>query len=413
MISMYFRNVARYIMAVVFIFSGFVKAIDPLGSAYKFSDYFEAFGMTFLAPITLLLAILLSNAELLIGLCLFFRIRMKITSWALTIFMLFFTILTLLIALTDPVSDCGCFGDALILTNWQTFFKNLFFLVPTVVIFHQRNNFEAVFKIGIEWAFVGVLAVFGVLLSVYNLRNLPLLDFRPYRIGSNITEGMQVPEGKPVDEYMAVVVYEKEGIQKEFTLDAPEKPWNDSSWTWVETRNVLVKEGYKPPIHDFSLTSRDGDDITASVLGDPGYTWLIVACDLDKTDKEGLKEVNEFILKALGNGYRAYGMTASLSGIIDQTEKELDLDFEFYTTDDITLKTIVRANPGLILLKDGTVIGKWHFRNIPGDDFFSTQGMAYGFDLLLKKRNHALVAALIAMLCLAGLITFIFSLRKK
>ena len=173
------RNFSRIIIAPVFIFSGFVKAIDPLGSAYKFSDYFEAFGLDFLSPMALVLAVMLSTTELIIGLSIIMGVLMRVTSWALLIFMSFFTLLTLLIAITNPVSDCGCFGDAIILTNWQTFWKNIVFMVPTLILFYGRKRFRPIGSIGAEWGIVTLFIVTGISLSLYTYRNLPVFDFRP------------------------------------------------------------------------------------------------------------------------------------------------------------------------------------------------------------------------------------------
>ena len=408
MIMMITRNIARYIISIVFIFSGFVKAIDPLGSTYKFSDYFEAFGIDFLIPLSLPFAIILSSTELLIGLCLFFKIRMKLAAWALTVFMVFFTILTLIIAITNPVTDCGCFGDAIILTNWQTFFKNLFFLIPTAIVFFERNRFRECCTVLTEW--IITIASFGVILilSFYCLANLPLIDFRPYKIGANIQEGMEIPEGMPVDEYQTVLVYEKDGIQKDFTLDSPEEPWSDSTWTWVETKNILVSRGYEPPIHDFSLTSTDGEEITDQVLTDQGYSFLIVAYDVKKSNKNALSQLAKLMEMALDNNYKVYGMTASVAEVVETETKPLDLPFEFYTTDDITLKTIIRSNPGLVLIKEGTIIAKWHYRNIPDDSFFSGQGLARSIEQIVQAKNRSTSLTVVLFIGFIALLIFFF-----
>jgi uncharacterized membrane protein YphA (DoxX/SURF4 family) len=393
------RSVSSYLLGSLFIFSGFVKAIDPLGSTYKFTDYFEAFGWNAISPLAFVLSILLSSSELLIGLCLFFKLRMKITAWALLLFMTFFTILTFYIAIKNPVTDCGCFGDALILSNWQTFYKNLILFVPAALVFWQRRSFRQGFKTWIEWGLVLIFVFIGIFLSVYSYRNLPFIDFRPYKIGTNISSSMVVPEGMQRDIYETILVYQKAGEKKEFTLS--NAPYSDTTWKWAETRNKLIKKGYTPPIHDFSITSVEGDEITNSVLGDPGYSFLIVSYKLEKANRKGLEEINRFALKASAHGYSVYGMTASTSQTIITTKEWLKPPFTFYTTDEITLKTMIRSNPGLILLKEGNVIDMWSFRNIPGDDFFKTNGISYS----LSKISHAnsgrlsLIVALIVGLC--------------
>ncbi len=390
------RNIARLLMASVFIFAGFVKLIDPLGLTYKFSDYFEAFHIGFLEPMALILSIILSAVELLIGLNLLLKVRMRETSWALLIFMIFFTLLTFIIALTNPVTDCGCFGDALILTNWQTFLKNLIFLIPTLIVFSQRNHFIEVFSPLAQWSVTTLLFLINIIISVYFLKNLPLIDFRPYKIGTHIPSAMEIPEGMPIDEYETVLAYEKEGVIREFTLDSPEQPWNDSSWTWVETKNELVKEGFKPPIHDFSITSYDGSDITDQLLYDDGYSFLLVAYDLEKSSRTALTEFKRFSEKAVDYGYAVYGMTSSTDDVIRKVAEPFKFNFEFYTADDITLKTMIRSNPGILLLKDGVILNKWPATRLPGEELLKDGGLIKSMAELQEAKANA--NALIALL---------------
>jgi len=404
------RNIARFIIGSVFIFSGFVKAIDPWGSAYKFSDYFEAFRMEFLTSLSLVFAILLSTAELLIGLNLFLKLRMRETAWALLLFMCYFTILTLVLAIINPISDCGCFGDAIILTNWQTFFKNLIFLVPTIIIFQQRKVFITGRLSPIaEWSVSGSLTVLILLLSVYCLRNLPLIDFRPYKIGANIPELMKIPEGMPADEYETILVYEKNGVPKEFTLDSPGKPWSDTTWKWIETKNILIKKGFVPPIHDFSLMSPEGDDITDFLLSDTAYSFLIVSSNVKKINRKGLKLVNEFASHALKEGYKVYGMTSSTSKVIDQVTEDVRLAFTFYITDEITLKTMIRSNPGLMLIKEGVVLGKWHFRNVPSlQELDMYGGLSYSLLAARKERSDGIAIIVVLLIGFLGVVLYYF-----
>jgi hypothetical protein len=337
---------------------------------------------------------------------------MKVTAWALLIFMGFFTVLTFILALTNPVTDCGCFGDAIILTNWETFFKNLIFMVPTIIVFHQREKFEGLFKPRVGWTLVGLLALLPILLSVHCLRNLPLIDFRPYHVGANIPEGMEIPEGMPTDEYQTVLIYEKDGQTQEFTLDSPESPWNDSTWTWVETKNILVKEGYHPPIHDFTLVSPSGIDITNQVLYDEGYSFLLVAYDLEKSGKEALQRMDAFAQQAVINGFSVYGMTATIPETVQKIRNAYHLTTDFYTTDEITLKTMVRSNPGLILLKEGTILAKWHHRNIPDTSFFEQQALANSITALQASRSDFLSISVVLFFGLMGVIVNFFKLER-
>ena len=406
------RNLARLLISPVFIFAGFVKLIDPLGLTYKFSDYFVAFHLDFLNPIALVLAIALSATELLIGTNLLLRIRMKETSWALMIFMVFFTILTFIIAITNPVSDCGCFGDALILTNWQTFFKNLIFLIPTLIVFYERDKYNQIFSPLVQWSVTVLIFLINILLSVYYLRNLPPLDFRPYKIGTHILSSMEIPEGMPMDEYETVLVYEKEGIAKEFTLDSPEQPWNDSTWEWIETKNVLVKEGYKPPIHDFSLTTLEGVDITDQMLYDPGYSFLVIAYDLEKSSHRELTKIKSFSEKASEIGFSLYGMTSSTDDIIHEIIDPFNYNFDFYTSDEITLKTIIRSNPGLVLIKNGVIIGKWPGRSLPDLEKLEKSGISASLSALQKANSDGIALIVVLIYTILGILTTSFRLYR-
>ena len=245
------RNFSRVFIGLVFIFSGFVKVIDPIGVAYKFNDYFAAMHLEFLSGGALTFAVLMSVAELLIGIALTFNLLPKLASWAVLIFMVIFTPLTLWLAIANPVSDCGCFGDALILTNWQTFFKNVIIDIFVVIIFIERKRFKPAYSPFFQWSLGIVFAIASFFLAFYCLRNLPIIDFRPYHIGANIQEGMTIPENEKenVDIIESSFIYEKNGNKKSFELnDLP-----DDSWTFIEAKHKVIKEGYKPPIHDFTI----------------------------------------------------------------------------------------------------------------------------------------------------------------
>ncbi len=358
-----FRNFSRIIIAPVFIFSGFVKAVDPLGFTYKLADYFEAFGMDFLTPLALVLAVAVCTIELVIGLNLLMGVLMRVTSMALLIFMSFFTILTFIVALTDPVTDCGCFGDALIITNWQTFWKNIVFMLPTLVVFYGRKRFSPITSMAGELGITILFILTGVLLSVYTYRNLPVIDFRPYKIGTHIPSSMIIPEGAPLDEYETVFIYAKDGEEKEFAVDAI--PYTDTNWKYIDRKTTLIKKGYEPPIHDFTIATHSGQEITDSVLSNTAYTLLVVDYDLEKANLDGMEAVNELVAETNKIGVLTYGLSASTKETADKVLKDIPLNFNFHTTDEITLKTIVRSNPGLVLLKDGVVVDKWHYNNLP------------------------------------------------
>lgn len=352
------RSAGRIVLGLVFIFSGTVKAIDPLGSTYKFHDYFQAFGIGFLKELSLPLAILLCSAEFISGFSVLTGLRLKTGIWGVLILMAIFTPLTFILALTNPVSDCGCFGDAIHLTNWQTFGKNIVLIALAIILYTGRKQVRQYFSNTIEWIVIAISAALFILFSLANLRYLPVIDFLPYKTGVKIADKMVVPEGVPVDEYQTTFIYAKDGIKKEFSLD--NYPAKDTSWKFVSQKSVLIKKGYQPPIHDFSINSMNGEDFTQKVLSYPGYSVLMISKKLAEAGSKNL--ANGFSLGdyCMSNGINFYILTASGTGDV----KSYNNGLQFCSMDETTLKTIVRANPGYILLKNGTIIGKWSWANV-------------------------------------------------
>lgn len=335
--------IIRLIIGSVFIFSSFVKGVDPMGSAIKFHDYFSAFRWDFLQGLTLPFAFALSTLEFMVGISLFFNLRIRLGSWGAFLFMLIFTPLTLVLALTNPVSDCGCFGDALVLSNWETFFKNIILFALVIYLFVIRKKLHAIQPALTEWMILGAFLLFILGISEYSLRHLPLIDFRPYHIGASIPDGMKIPEDAPRDEYKTVLIYEKDDIQKEFTTE--NFPWKDSSWTFVYQHSTLLKEGYKPPIHDFDLINSDGQNFTDEVLGFQGYTFLLIIPYISDAPDAALEKAGELALTCNDQSIRFFACTSSPRDDIENVKNNWGFNFSFFNTDETTLKTIVRSNP--------------------------------------------------------------------
>ena len=302
-------NISRFILAAAFIFSGFVKAVDPLGFQYKVQDYLAAFGMASWFPsfFPLLGGIALSAIEFSIGIFLFFGVRRTVASTLALMLMSFMTPLTLYLAIFNPVSDCGCFGDAWVLTNWETFIKNVLLLLAAIGAFKGRKMLVRFISQKMEWLVSLYTLFFVFTLSFYCLDRLPVLDFRPYKVGKNILEGMTMPEGAP-SVYESVFILEKNGEKKEFTLEN----YPDSTWTFVDTRTVLKEKGYEPAIHDFSMIELNtGEDITEDVLTDMGYTFLLVAHRIEEADDSNIDLINEVYDYSVEHGYKFYCLTSS------------------------------------------------------------------------------------------------------
>ena len=355
-------EIARMIVGLTFVFSGFVKAIDPLGSTYKFEDYFTAFGGFFehLTPIAFPAAIALSTLELLIGVCLLLKIKLKTMSVVALLFMAVMTPLTLYIALKNPITDCGCFGDAIILGNWTTFYKNLVLVALILLVLIFNRQFRNLFMPKVEWAIVVLTAIVGVGLSVHGFRHQPMIDFRPYKVGVNIPEKMVVPEGAAGDKYETTLIYQKNGQQQEFTIENYPK---DSTWTFVEQKTTLVSKGFTPPIHNFSIVDQKLNDITEYVLTYKGTVNLLCMYDLSKTSLKGAEAAETLYQKIKASGAPFYALTASSDEEIDAFRSKTGATYPFCKTDPITLKTIVRGNPAMMTIKNGTIIGKWNWRD--------------------------------------------------
>ena len=314
-------NVCRLLLAVVFILSGFVKAIDPLGTQYKIEDYLEAFHMSGMLPdwVLLVLSVAQSAVEFILGVFLLFAIRRKMTSRVVLFIMAVMTPLTLWLALADPISDCGCFGDAVKLTNWQTFGKNVVLLAAAIVVARWRTKMFRIISESNQWIVINYSSLFVLATSIYCLYALPLFDFRPYHVGTDLRTG------------------------------------------WSE-----MMEGKESPYADFFM-ERVGDyeDVTDSLLGDTGYVFLLVAPYLEVADDSRLDLINELYEYAKQHRYPFYGVTSSGEKAIAHWREITGAEYEFCLTDGTVLKTVIRSNPGLVLLKDGVIIRKWSHNMLP------------------------------------------------
>ena len=356
-------NACRFLLGATFVFSGFVKAIDPIGTQYKLQDYISAVGMGGIVPdiVTLLASVALSALEFSLGVFVLFAIRRHLVSKILVAFMAVMTLITVWIALFNPVKDCGCFGEALRLTNVQTLLKNIVLLAASVVVAWRPLRMYRFLSRSTQWIAINYTILFVLLLSVHCLYHLPLIDFRPYHIGMNIKKGMEIPAGAPQPEFETTFILQKNGVKKEFTLDN----YPDSSWQFVDSKTVQTKEGYVPPIHDFSIQKADGDDITDSVLTAKGYIFLLVSPHLEQADDSNFGDIDLLYEYCQERKIPFYCLTASTKKDIDHWADITGAEYPFCFTDETTLKTIIRSNPGLLLLKDGTIIRKWSHNDLP------------------------------------------------
>ena len=360
-------NVCRFVLAATFIFSGYVKAIDPLGTLYKLKDYAAAMSPNGLLPDWVLVgvAIALGALEFALGVFMLFAVRRHVVSRITLAFMTAMTVLTLWIFVADPVKDCGCFGDALKLTNGETLLKNIVLIACAALVAWRPADMARFISRSNQWIVRYYTVAYIVTTSVYCLYTLPIFDFRPYHVGTNIKQGMEIPEGAEQPEFESTFLLKKNGETREFTLDN----YPDSTWEYVDTRTVQTKKGYEPPIHDFALTTCDtGEDITEQVLTKKGYTFLLISPRLAVADDSNFGDIDQIYEYAEENGADFYCVTASANDEIERWRDLTGAEYQFCNADETTLKTMIRSNPGLILLKDGTIIGKWSHNALPQTD---------------------------------------------
>ena len=352
-------QIARLLVSVTFIFSGFVKLVDPLGSSYKFEEYFGAdvLNIEFFSPFALQFSIVLILAEIMLGVMLLVGFKAKFTVWSLFFITILFLFLTWYSAYFDKVTDCGCFGDAIQLTPWETFYKNIILIAWVIFLIIRVYDIQPV----ISEKFVERISIIALLsfvfITYHVLKHLPLIDFRAYAVGKNISEGMIYPDGAAKAVYEDIWVYNVNGKDQVFTTE--EKPWNIEGATFVDRKTRLIEKGYELPIHDFTMEI-DGEDITDKLMRKERL-MLIVSYNLQKSNEKSWLNIKEISDKAMQNGYTVHCFSASTSEDYLKIKNKYNLDFDMLFCDETTLKTIVRSNPGIVTLNKGTITGKWNW----------------------------------------------------
>lgn len=354
---------ARIVLGLAFVFSGFVKAVDPWGTAYKLEEYGRVFDWQFLDGVSFTASVLLSAFEFYLGTTLLLALSRRSTSLILLLFMACATPLTLYIAIANPVTDCGCFGDAVVLSNTATFFKNLVLLLLAVLVYWRSDiQYRTFGRHTSPWARLWCIG-FPLLIALYALLHQPMFDFRPYKIGNHLPDLMQVSGEEAKDSVQMEFVYSQNGKKQTFTLE--NAPLGDSTWTFVERKETVVKKAKLPEIHGFELMHSLRGDLTYDVLNDTSYVFLMISPKLESMQYSRILPLLNARKYAERFGYRFLAATSSNASVVDDWKYEFDEDMEIVNTDETTLKTIVRSNPGLLLLKNGTVVQKWGYRDVP------------------------------------------------
>ncbi|WP_394677179.1 BT_3928 family protein [uncultured Sphingobacterium sp.] len=369
----YLLGFCRIFTGLLFIFSGFIKANDPTGFGYKLQEYFEVFHLTAFNEYATAIAVVICGFEILLGALLLLGVYANTVAWGLLLLILFFTFLTFYSAFFEVVTSCGCFGDAIPLTPWQSFSKDLVLLALILIIFFNRKQLRSIIKgSGNQFVATVITAIISLGIGIYTVNYLPFIDFLPYKVGNNLPSLMVLPEGKQGDlfEQIYTMKNKKTGETKKVNdkVYMADKLWEDESWEIIgEPESKLVKKGYDIPIPDLLITDADGVDHTQEIIANPYYNLVIVAKDLSSTNIDAVQKINQAAIQLTKdyNGLRVVLLTASASKDAQYLSDKMQLIAEIFYADLIPLKSMVRANPGVLLLKGGNVVGKWHYNNFP------------------------------------------------
>ncbi len=352
-------KIIRLITGIVFIFSSVVKGIDPLGTDYRVIDYLDVYGWYFMIDFSFVLVVLLISIEFLLGFALLFKLRVKLASLGVLLIMIFFTTVTYFDAKYNLVPDCGCFGDAIKLTNWQTFYKNIVLIIFALVIFFMRNKISTKLK---KWMQIVILILFLFgfdWFMSYNYNHLPIIDFRDWKVGND----MKSTGRKTVHTYL-IYKNKNTGETKEFI--SPDYPWNDSTWMsqWkfvsqrVDDSQLILK-------HGVIIEDDNGNIITDDIFENPGYQLILISNELQNAEGQGMIDAAE-LFKALNKSKVDVAMlTSSTKDEINRYREVYIMDYNVYFADDTELKAMIRSNPGMILMHNGIVVAKWHYNDFP------------------------------------------------
>ncbi|MBL1409832.1 BT_3928 family protein [Sphingobacterium faecale] len=370
--------ISRLFVGFLFIFSGLIKANDPMGFGYKLQEYFHVLYLNFLNDYATWIAVAICAFEIILGALLVLGIAGRKVAWGLLLLIIFFTFLTFYSAFFEVVSSCGCFGDAIPLTPWQSFIKDLILLIFILVIFAKRKKIEPLVASSFTnnlLSFFVIILSFGI--GIYTISYLPFVDFLPYKEGNNIPKLMEIPEGAEQDEYEHIYALKNKTTNEEKKMTDKEymdqKIWEDENWEVIgEPESKLIKKGYQVPIPDLIISDAEGNDLTQEVINNPYYNFVVTSVDVTKlspSDLVALDRINQTI-RALSTDFniRAILLTASSANDVSYLDDQLDLVLETFYADAVPLKSMVRSNPGIMLLQNGTVIKKWSKHAFPSKE---------------------------------------------
>lgn len=355
----------RIIVGALFIFSGLIKANDPSGLSYKMNEFFDVWGMSGLADYSLALSVLMIGFEIIAGIGLLLGAAFRAFSFLLLLLTAFFTFLTAYVYLTDKIKECGCFGDCIKISNAETFWKDVILLILVIILFLFRGKIKPIFNAKITMVLMTITVLFAFGIQWKTLNYLPYFDCLAYKKGVNIWEGTLPPPGSTPDVYKTALIYEKDGKQQEF--DEKNFPWQDTTWKYVDSKSILVTKGNADPkIKDFVLNDYNGNDQTEMILKEKGYTFFLFIKDVKKANKENIERLQTLITQANQQNIPFYVLSSSAKSEADKFAAENKLQgAQWLIIDGTVSKTAMRTNPGLMMLKDGTIQNKWSYMSYP------------------------------------------------
>lgn len=354
----FLQAISRVVLGLVFIFSGFLKLIDPVGTALKVTEYLNAASLDFLSGLSPVAAITLATLEFMLGIAILLGLRMRLASVGIFIMMIFFSLVTLLLVIFDPITDCGCFGELIKLTNMQSFLKNMVLLLLSLFIFLRRKSFVPIGPAILEWFLMGFFFIISLSLSIYSYRNLPLMDFSDFKSGTDIVA--QLDDLGSSTEYKATYIYKKGDEIGKFTLDN----LPDSTWTFVDSETELLS-GSSAKSMDFFIRSEEGEYMTDYFLSLEEPLFISVITNIGRLGKKEWERLNTFAQNVVLNGGRFIFLTSETNSDVQEVRERYGLTADFYWGDYKNLITLIRSNGGVVYLNDGCVVNKWAWRKVP------------------------------------------------
>ena len=362
----FFVTLFRISVGGVFVFSGIVKANDPMGTSYKLQEYFTVFHMQWLNGITDYLSIIFCGFEVALGFALLIGAFSRITTLLLTGLIIFFTFLTGYSAITGAVTDCGCFGELFHLKPLTSFIKDIVLLVAILILLLGKDHIKPLLAGKWNNFVLLLLFAFSFFVPVWAYNHLPFMDYTAYKPGNNIQEKMKLPEGAKKDSIVTVLVCENKNTHQIEELSSADYTKKFADYNYKDRKDKVIVEGDKPLIHDFIIYDENQNQIQDSLLNMPNYVFWIVVYDVESADKKCWTKINELVKNADAQHVPVIGITHSEYKAAESFRHEVQAAFPFYTAgDDKFVKTMVRCNPGVMLMKKGTVVKKWHYHDVP------------------------------------------------